>query len=93
MEPEVPALTKACGLLQHTAAYEALLRGCMMLCGAAAVSSQRGQHHQAPHLLPAVTACAHVMISFESPSNATKMGYQASLCGCMMLCGAAGALL
>ena len=52
----MPALTKACGLLQRTAAYEALLRGCMMLCGAAGES--RGSTISAPSL-PAVTACGH----------------------------------
>lgn len=52
--PDVPALPKACGLLQHTAAYEALLRGCMMHCGAAGES--RGSTISAPSL-PAVTAC------------------------------------
>ena len=49
----MPALTKACGLLQHTAAYEALLRGCIMLCAPAGES--RGSTMSAPSL-PAVTA-------------------------------------
>ena len=48
----MPALTKACGLLQHTAAYEALLRGCIMLC---APALSRGSTISAPSL-PAVTA-------------------------------------
>ncbi len=52
--PVVPAVIKACGELQRTAEYEALLRGSMMLCAAAEPS--KGTTLSAPSS-PAVTAC------------------------------------
>ena len=54
--PVVPAVTKACGELQRTAAYEALPRGSITASAAAAELASKGSTVSAPSA-PAVTAC------------------------------------